>query len=57
MVNDMLPTALRTISKGNTIFCLAEHLHSFLQSVEQMPQTNFDEIVDKYVEMNMARYG
>ena len=44
----------KTISKGNTIFCLAEHLHSFLQSVEQMPQTNFDEIVDKYVEMNMA---
>ena len=44
----------KTISKGNTIFCLAEHLHSFLQNVEQMPQTNFDEIVDKYIEMNMA---
>jgi len=44
----------KTISKGNTIFCLVEHLHSFLQSVEQMPQTNFDEIADKYVEMNMA---
>ena len=44
----------KTISKGNTIFCLAEHLHSFLQSVEQMPETTFDEIVDKYVEMNMA---
>ena len=44
----------KTISKGNTIFCLAEHLHAFLQRVEQMQQTNFDEIVDKYVEMNMA---
>ena len=44
----------KTISKGNTVFCLAEHLHSFLQSVEQMPETTFDEIVDKYVEMNMA---
>ena len=44
----------KTISKGNTIFCLAEHLHSFLQSVEQMPETTFDEIVDKYVEMNVA---
>ena len=44
----------KTIAKGNTIFCLAEHLHAFLQGVEQMPQTTFDEIVDKYVEMNMA---
>ncbi len=43
-----------TISKGNTIFCLTEHLHQFLQSVEAMPETSFDEIVDKYVEMNMA---
>lgn len=44
----------KTISKGNTIFCLAEHLHQFLQTVEKMPDTTFDEIVDKYVEMNMA---
>ena len=44
----------KTISKGNTIFCLAEHLHQYLQTVEQMPDTSFDEIVDKYVEMNMA---
>ena len=44
----------KTISKGNTIFCLAEHLYQFLQKVEKMPQTTFDEIVDKYVEMNMA---
>lgn len=44
----------KTISKGNTIFCLAEHLHQYLQTVEQMPDNSFDEIVDKYVEMNMA---
>lgn len=44
----------KTISKGNTTFCLAEHLHQFLQTVEAMPETTFDEIVDKYVEMNMA---
>lgn len=44
----------KTISKGNTIFCLAEHLHQFLQTVEGMPDSTFDEIVDKYVEMNMA---
>ena len=44
----------KTISKGNTIFCLAEHLHQYLQTVENMPDSTFDEIVDKYVEMNMA---
>ena len=44
----------KTISKGNTIFCLAEHLHQYLQTVEAMPETTFDEIVNKYVEMNMA---
>ena len=44
----------KTISKGNTIFYLAEHLHRFLQNVEEMPDSTFDEIVDKYVEMNMA---
>ena len=44
----------KTISKGNTIFCLAEHLHNYLKTVEAMPETTFDEIVDKYVEMNAA---
>ena len=44
----------KTIAKGNTLFCLAEHLHSYLKSVEAMPETTFDEIVDKYVEMNAA---
>ena len=44
----------KTISKGNTLFCLAEHLNSYLKTVEKMPETTFDEIVDKYVEMNAA---
>ena len=44
----------KTISKGNTLFCLAEHLHQYLKTVEAMPDSTFDEIVDKYVEMNMA---
>ena len=44
----------KTISKGNTLFCLAEHLHNYLKTVEAMPETTFDEIVEKYVEMNAA---
>ena len=44
----------KTISKGNTIFCLAEYLDQNLKMIEQMPETTFDEIVDKYVEMNVA---
>ena len=44
----------KTISKGNTLFCLAEYLHDNLKTIEQMPEKTFDEIVDKYVEMNVA---
>ena len=44
----------KTIAKGNTLFCLAEYLHQNLKNIEQMPETTFDEIVDKYVEMNVA---
>ena len=44
----------KTIAKGNTLFCLAEHLQSYLKTVEAMPEMTFDEIVDKYVEMNAA---
>lgn len=44
----------KTIAKGNTLFCLAEHLDNYLKTVEAMPETTFDEIVDKYVEMNAA---
>ena len=44
----------KTIAKGNTLFCLAEHLDNYLKIVEAMPERTFDEIVDKYVEMNAA---
>ena len=44
----------KTIAKGGTLFCRAEYLMQNLRLIEQMPQMNFDEIVDKYVEMNMA---
>ena len=45
----------KTIAKGNTLFCLAEHLlHGFLKTVESMPENTYDEIVNKYVEMNAA---
>ncbi len=44
----------KTISKGGTLFCRTEYLPQNLEIIEQMPQTTFDEIVDKYVEMNMA---
>ena len=37
----------KTIAKCNTLFCLAEHLHNYLKIVEAMPETTFDEIVDK----------
>ena len=44
----------KTIFKGNTLFCLAEYLPQNLKVIEQMPENTFDEIVDKYVEMNVA---
>ena len=44
----------KTIWKDGTLFCRAEYLRYNLEQIEQMPQTSFDEIVDKYVEMNIA---
>ena len=44
----------KTISKGGFTFCPAQYLDRELQRVEQMPETTFDEIADKYVEMNVA---
>ena len=44
----------KTIAKGQTLFCLAEYLHQNLKTIEQMPENTFDEIVDKYVEMNVV---
>ena len=44
----------KTISKGGTLFCRAEYLLQNLSMIEAMPETTFEEIVNKYVEMNMA---
>ena len=44
----------KTISKGGTIFCRAEYLMQNLKTIELMPENTFDEIVEKYVEMNVA---
>ena len=44
----------KTISKGGFTFCLAEYLHPALRDIEKMPEGTFDQIVDKYVEMNVA---
>lgn len=47
---------LRTvnISKGNFRFAPVMYLEAALGNIDKMPQSNFDEIVEKYVEMNIA---
>lgn len=42
------------ISKGNFRFAPVMYLKAALENVEKMPQSTFDEIVEKYVEMNIA---
>ena len=44
----------KTISKGGFTFCVAQYLPQALQTIDKMPENTFDEIVDKYVEMNVA---
>ena len=44
----------KTISKGDFTFCVAQYLNDALNAIDKMPENNFDEIVDKYVEMNVA---
>ena len=44
----------KTIWKDGTLFCRAEYLKQNLEAIEAMPETTFDEIVGKYVEMNVA---
>jgi cell filamentation protein len=47
---------LRTVNlaKGNFRFAPLMYLGAALESIEKMPQSTFDEIVEKYVEMNVA---
>lgn len=42
------------IAKGGFRFASALYLEEALRRVELMPQSNFDEIIEKYVEMNIA---
>ena len=42
------------IAKGNFRFAPVMYLEASLKSIEKMPQSTFEEIVEKYVEMNIA---
>jgi len=42
------------ISKGNFRFVPLMYLKQALEHIDKMPQANFDEIIEKYVEMNIA---
>ena len=47
---------LRTVNmaKGNFRFASLMYLNTALENIDKMPQSTFDEIVEKYVEMNIA---
>ena len=42
------------IAKGNFRFAPLIYLEAALANIDEMPQSTFDEIVEKYVEMNVA---
>ena len=44
----------KNISKGGFTFANCLHFPETLQVIERMPEMTFDEIMDKYVEMNVA---
>jgi len=44
----------KNISKGGFQFAVSRFLGETLKQIEAMPETTFDEIIDKYVEMNIA---
>ena len=44
----------QNISKGGFRFASALYLNDILLSVEKMPENTFEEIISKYVEMNIA---
>ncbi len=47
---------IRTVNlaKGNFRFASFLYLQAALENIDKMPQSNFDEIIEKYVEMNIA---
>ena len=44
----------KNISKGGFHFAVARFLDETLKQIESMPETTFEEIADKYIEMNIA---
>ena len=42
------------LAKGNFRFAPLMYLNEALRNIEKMPQNSFDEIIEKYVEMNIA---
>ena len=42
------------IAKGNFRFAPVMYLEEVLKKIDEMPQVNFDDIIKKYVEMNVA---
>lgn len=44
----------KTISKGGFTFANGDFLPQVLKDIDKMPDNTFDEIVDKYIEMNIA---
>ena len=42
------------ISKGGFRFANALYLNEILVKIEEMPENNFEEIIEKYIEMNIA---
>jgi cell filamentation protein len=44
----------KNISKGGFTFAPCQYFNMTLPTIERMPETTFDEITDKYVEMNIA---
>ena len=45
---------IENISKSNFRFVSAVYLEEALKKIDNMPQSNFDEIIEKYIEMNIA---
>ncbi len=44
----------KNISKGGFQFAVARFMDSTLKQIEEMPENTFEEIADKYIEMNIA---
>ena len=42
------------IAKGGFQFAMAQYLPQTLETIEKMPEDSFEQIIDKYVEMNIA---